>query len=289
MPPFNVNDWMYTLADLRPDKNGWFYVPVLVGPRDACYIIEMRQRVADLMSFGSPVEQDLFVLAAGEPKQRLSTKVGGIPYWRADRPWPVNTSGDPIPFLAQFDLRESVDLVPNPPGDVILFFAFTDIRLGATVRVQDQCNADLLIAKHELPVRSDIPTYTGVRWRVEVYPDWAPADGDSWSGLYLDDGSYVFAAPLAMQPPAMQIGNHPYVPPEGKVVGKDERIICTMPGVEPESGEAYPYLNRVAPLTPAEAQDHSIVLSKFDDTGAEGSILYAVETADGFVDIREAC
>lgn len=284
---FEVDQWLYTLSDLRPNEFGRLYVPQLVGPRDACYIMEIRDRVVNLglLSSGPPAPQDLFVLATGEPAKRCSTKIGGIPYWRADRPWPVNASGVPIPFLAQFDLRESMDVVPDRPGDIILFFAFSDLRLGAAVRVQDRCEADLLIASHELPVHSSYPTYTGVRWRVDVFPNWLPRDGKSWSTCYLDDGSRVSNVFMAMQPCAVQIGNYPdFPPPREEIVQTNERIVCTMPSITLMPDKAYPFLNRTVPLTPAEAEAHSIVLTDVDDR--TDGILYAVETVDGCLDLR---
>src|SRR5262249_34190722 len=52
--------------------------------------------------------------------RRDGTKVGGLPYWPADRPWPKNSAGLPYRFLAQLNFADSQDLLPELPGQVLL-------------------------------------------------------------------------------------------------------------------------------------------------------------------------
>jgi Domain of unknown function (DUF1963) len=48
------------------------------------------------------------------------TKIGGLPYWPVDRPWPKNEEGTPYRFLAQFNFADSHDLFPKLPGQVLM-------------------------------------------------------------------------------------------------------------------------------------------------------------------------
>jgi hypothetical protein len=65
------------------------------------------------------VPADVFVFAEGEPADRSVTKVGGLPYWPADKPWPTNADGSPYWFMAQFNFADSGDLFPELPGDLL--------------------------------------------------------------------------------------------------------------------------------------------------------------------------
>jgi hypothetical protein len=62
---------------------------------------------------------DAFVFAEGEPKQRQVTKIGGLPSWPADKPWPGNADGSPYWFMAQLNFADSLDLFPELPGDLL--------------------------------------------------------------------------------------------------------------------------------------------------------------------------
>ncbi len=72
---------------------------------------------------GTPIPCDAFVFGKGESPRPDGTKVGGKPYWPANRPWPSNREGLPCLFLAQFNFADSRDLFPNLPGDVLLLLA----------------------------------------------------------------------------------------------------------------------------------------------------------------------
>ena len=67
------------------------------------------------------VPTDVFVWGQGEPKDRTVTKVGGLPCWGAETPWPER-NGVPRVFLAQFSFRDSLDLVGSLPGDLLVLF-----------------------------------------------------------------------------------------------------------------------------------------------------------------------
>jgi Domain of unknown function (DUF1963) len=92
---------------------------LITSPYDVFSVEELRD-VHDLRA-GKAFPTDLFVFGKGESPRREATKVGGIPYWPADRPWPTYDEGSPLSFLAQFNFADSRDLFRTPlPGDVLL-------------------------------------------------------------------------------------------------------------------------------------------------------------------------
>jgi len=92
---------------------------LITSPYDVFSVEELRD-VHGLRE-GEAFPTDLFVFGKGESPRREATKVGGIPYWPADRPWPTADEGSPLLFLAQFNFADSRALFPTPlPGDVLL-------------------------------------------------------------------------------------------------------------------------------------------------------------------------
>jgi uncharacterized protein YwqG len=57
------------------------------------------------------------------------TKIGGLPYRPAGRPWPVDSAGNARRFVAQLSFADSRDLVPPLPGDILLVFGDDDALL----------------------------------------------------------------------------------------------------------------------------------------------------------------
>jgi hypothetical protein len=73
---------------------------------------------SDLAKY-DPRQSMCFVFGGGEDSNdRVSTRVGGLPFWPKDRPWPKAQDGTPKQFLGQFDFRNII--WPQPlPGDVL--------------------------------------------------------------------------------------------------------------------------------------------------------------------------
>lgn len=103
-------------AEMRlPEPGG---VVVSVGQVLA---VEAARRAAGWTMDGV-VATDVFVWGQGEPKDRTLTKIGGLPYWPAERPWP-EAGGQPLPFVAQFNFADSRDLVGELPGEILVVFS----------------------------------------------------------------------------------------------------------------------------------------------------------------------
>lgn len=86
------------------------------------YLEQCRPSVAARIDPGPTVPTDVFVFGLGEPGRRDVTKVGGLPYRPADRPWPQTPDGELMTFLVQYRFSESKDIVGDLPGDILLVF-----------------------------------------------------------------------------------------------------------------------------------------------------------------------
>lgn len=104
-------------AGEKPDAN------IISGPYDIAVVEQLREAAFVMDSILERIPTDVFVWNRGESPQRAVTKVGGVPYREADKPWPIAPSGIPMTFVAQFCFADSHDIVPTVPGDIVLIFA----------------------------------------------------------------------------------------------------------------------------------------------------------------------
>lgn len=72
---------------------------------------------------------DVFLFSQGKPPRRDLTQVGGLPYRPAGERWPVDPDGRPLRFFAQIRFRESRDLVPEVPADMLLLFCSQEVEV----------------------------------------------------------------------------------------------------------------------------------------------------------------
>jgi hypothetical protein len=98
-------------------------IGLLSLPEDIALLQRLRASAYTSLPHLTRVPTDVFVWRAGEPARREVTKIAGLPYRRADLPWPLAPSGAPLTFVAQICFADSRDLVPALPGDVLLIFA----------------------------------------------------------------------------------------------------------------------------------------------------------------------
>src|SRR5258708_34273618 len=119
----DIDRWKATfpLAKER-EGEGVLEVDFISGPRTIAVLEQLRDDVfGNVFGSTSPlvrVPTDVFVWARGEPEHRVGTKIAGLPYRAADKPWPLDAVGRPRLFLAQFCFPESRDLLPvSLPGD----------------------------------------------------------------------------------------------------------------------------------------------------------------------------
>jgi len=96
---------------------------MISGPYDIAVLEQMREMTYANLHGVERVPTDVFVWSRGEPVQRAMTKIGGLPYREAGRPWPVTPSGATMTFVAQICFADSQDIIPPLPGDLLLIFA----------------------------------------------------------------------------------------------------------------------------------------------------------------------
>lgn len=78
---------------------------------------------ADTKALSAYESRDSLVFGYGfGDGDRLSTKLGGTPYWPKDLPWPTNATGDALDFLAQIDFRAIEWPVPLPGNLLTIHF-----------------------------------------------------------------------------------------------------------------------------------------------------------------------
>jgi len=96
---------------------------IISGPYDIAVLEQLRAEAFASEPGIARVPTDVFVWNRGEPENRAVTKIGGLPYRDAGKPWPMAPSGVPMNFVAQVCFADSKDIVPSLPGDILLIFA----------------------------------------------------------------------------------------------------------------------------------------------------------------------
>lgn len=94
----------------------------ITGPCDIAALEQLRDLSYAHLPDIKRVPTDIFIWSFGEPNLRMVTKIGGLPYREASKPWPRSPSGTPLTFVAQICFADSHDLVPELPGDILLIF-----------------------------------------------------------------------------------------------------------------------------------------------------------------------
>lgn len=151
---FDVEKW---IADYPLRKRKEFPCgPTLTSPSHIAVVEQQKRRAQQRAlekgrSLGKPLPIDLCVWNWGEPSTREVTKIGGLPYWPAARPWPVDETHGPMTFIAQFWFADSTDICPKLPGDALLLFG-NDAHYCEGLRLEwVSITTQALIERHEIP------------------------------------------------------------------------------------------------------------------------------------------
>lgn len=95
--------------------------------QESCVITQIeqtRRRIwPDLATSDEGVPCDMFAWKWGPPPHPALTKIGGVPYRPADRPWPLDENGKPMGYIIQINFSESLDILPALPGNLLIVFA----------------------------------------------------------------------------------------------------------------------------------------------------------------------
>ena len=261
-------DWLHAALDeVAPYRGRYWYMNTITGPYDLAQLVRVREWIAPYVDFGTGQPHDVFVLSIGEPPVRSWTKIGGLPFWRRDRPWPRGNDGQRLPFLAQINFRQSRDLVAGLPGDLLLVFARPDLSSGYTLEWENVSNDKQLVEQREI-AESAVPAFHGFRWRGLAFPDAAPLRDEYWSRLTLQNGEDVYQIYNAFRLLATQIGPTSALPPEyppgGSLLHPGDQIICTVASISPLPDQPHPFVDHAAPIEEADLQRYRLVIDDYD-------------------------
>lgn len=232
----------------------------ITGPAHIAHVEQLRAAAVGGNSDLPATKCDIFVFAEGESPRRDVTKVNGLPYRPAGRPWPTSTDGDPMTFLAQFRFTESRDLVGQTPGDLLLVFATDDSLLPF-----DQPQESLLFEWYPLglgdlvgaeacpPPRWRFAHCHGVRHRTVDYPGLEAERMllrvvPSAARRHMPDDLVV--RPLCCLD-GMKIGGAPLWYDSGAGPNWEPiqgQFLCSLSAISPELRKPFPWINHPAPI-----------------------------------------
>lgn len=240
--PFLPDRWKQLAGVSAPgDEPG-----VIVGPMDALNVIEYRKRFEEAgFQFGVSSPTDVFLFSVGVAPSRSQTKIGGLPYlFKADR-WPVDSAGRELPFVGQFDFRDSLDLVgSDTKGDLLLIFGdLPSSEDSPEVKLLWQnVTSKPLVEENDIPRAPAFDEFYATRWRTENFPNAQHDDANK----SLARGRKSISC-LACTLFATQIGRDPfllaYVPSS-----MQQRVLCCLAPVLPAHDGPFPFFNEAYPL-----------------------------------------
>lgn len=166
-PQIDLEPWR---TRIRPNSAG---VGLLTGPEDLISLEHERAKLFQSFDPGPRIEVDVFVFSIGEPNQRRSTKLGGLPYLDSRSSWPLSRDGEPMHFIAQLDFSGSRDLLQvDIPSDTLLLFArWPVVDDELIIRWVDETDPQYLVQAHELPIDSPFAPMAGHRFRTNSYTE----------------------------------------------------------------------------------------------------------------------
>ena len=277
-------DWravrkIYGEIGKRKDLEG----EIIASPFHLFAVETLRNRYR--LRYPAGIPTDVFVFAEGEPLRREVTKIGGLPYWPASRPWPRSRKGFPYLFIAQFCFADSRDLFKRLPGDVLLLFIpsqkeeedFFGSLCGRLHFEWMQRGEGRLIRESEIPERESLyqpPRLYGVIHRTADYPK------SEKRARHLEvRGEYRLSVLEATK-----IGGVArFIQP---VARKERRLLCQLCSVQPAPDLPYPWVNRKKRMT-VDFDANGIYSNEF--TFGDMGSLYIFLNRDGSVSTEGQC
>jgi hypothetical protein len=122
-----VVDLEYWRAELAPQPSDPLHDLWIDGPRRLVHMEARRAAVLAKLAKrpeGTPADLFLWGYGFGEPAKPYLTRVGGLPWRDARKPWPKGENDRPLTFIGQLCFLDSKDIIAAPlPGDVLLVFS----------------------------------------------------------------------------------------------------------------------------------------------------------------------
>ena len=127
--------------------------PKPVRPEDYGLTAELLDRILERVAEKTRRET-LEAKLLTEPEPGLfDSKLGGLPYWPADKPYPKDRDGKPLALLAQIDLAGLPETALLPRDGLLQFFILPDDCYGLEFPVKDDQNGYRVVF-HETVDRS---------------------------------------------------------------------------------------------------------------------------------------
>jgi hypothetical protein len=256
---------------------------LITGPADIALLEQMQEEAFALEPGLECVPTDIFVWNRGEPTERAVTKIGGLPYREAGKPWPLGKAGTPMTFVAQFCFADSRDLVPALPGDVLLIFTVgveyrykNEIdyypKLGNSYDEDSEAAFEWVsLGDFPLTTQAEIPQ-TG--WQIQpcygtIYRTWDYPTVDAFAHRHISENiqGVIWATKIG--------GICPWMQGEEDIPGE---FLCALGSVFPNVREPFPFLNEPEPITHEQQVDSGYLMI------ADVGLLYLFR--NGYGDIR---
>ena len=290
---FNIEEWLgqFPLADRgfrKPGRLPLYEAEIITSPVHICLNEQLREAAADVIDWGRAVPADVFIMAKGEPAGRHVTKIGGVPYRPAAKPWPLNSEGRPMTFLAQFCFADSKDITGALPGDVLLCFSPTDAPpedmefewypLGLT---------DLMLPEAVPSQPWTFQPCFGHVFRTRAYPEAKEKAGYDLSDDVPCRGLLLRAGWLLLQYQATQISTAPwFIQFDDDKQAIRGRLLCVINSVMPSLREPYPWINHPEPLY---REDQAVAMDQDDLMFWDAGCVYISIDKDGRLYSHMSC
>ena len=198
-------------------------------------------RARHQLAVGDSFPADVFVFGQGEPENPAGTKIGGRPYWPADRPWPNGRDGKPAMFIGQFNFADSVDIIGDDlPGDVLVLAADSesDWLYEADALTFHWLTDDGSPPATDLDVASvtGSTAFYGIIHRTADYPY-------AFETAMDPDVQYSYLLPVLS---ATKIGGLPHFIQCS--ADTEALYLCQLTSIQPAAKVVYPFVNREQPL-----------------------------------------
>jgi hypothetical protein len=247
----DIEHWeaVFSLPRLREEARKKGHRPPeacgITGPYDIAVLEQLRDEAFATRPDLEREPTDVFVWNLGEPEQRAVTKISGLPYREAGKPWPHSHAGTPLNFVAQFCFADSRDIIPKLPADVLLIFIQSeerapgkyDFSMGGFPERDDEIVFEW-VALRDFPLvtRKEIPK-TGM----EILPCYA-AIHRTWDYPTVEWSAYrQVAEHICPVVQATKIGGlPPWFQGEEDIPGM---FLCSLNSIWAEISEPFPFLN----------------------------------------------
>jgi len=236
---FDLNEWLPRFP--LQEQHGHYSGGDITSPGDICNIEWLRRGMVDQYNWGRGIPVDIFVMSRGEPENRFATKIGGLPHRPRNLPWPCAPSGRPLALIAQFNFSNSIDIVGNLPGDLLLIFGDDSDGPVMPLHMEWQLlgTQDLVCSAEMPPDCMTIAPCFGNRCRMISYPDATRTTDSEYPQC---QGKDVWSDYWIPQFQASQIGRAPFFIQENDD-SLPGQLLCTIASVQSDTHLPYPWVN----------------------------------------------